>query len=513
LQAKQRAEREQFFKNLPYFPRWKEWLKGMGIEQVKQQQQREFMYINGDTYKQPEPLDIRSFKYEPVGDAVYYRSQKDDPAFIDKGKEIAINSWQDEATRRATIQLSVTKWSEFVISGSDDYKLAMVKTAVQMGVANKLVNPELQDAIKREQDIFNAEQERLKEMTKQQQEFEKYARAVDADGYRVVSVKLGDDGTSRAFFFGDKSLDGKPEAMPYDKVMRQIPRFEKWQNDKHENIYYVPVSADKHHVLIDDMDRSKLDRLIADGYKPSALIESSTGNYQAIITIDKQSDNAIINARIENKLIEHFNKEYGDPKLTGPLHPHRAPSFLNLKSKHQSEDGSYPEVNLRKHEQRQCSVTTQLAKGMIADITKDIEKQQQAHQQLRTKANIVTRGSIDQAYHFFDSEVKKRFGDDQSKADVMVATRLGAMGFSQSEVANAIAINSPIVRPTSEANKHEWNKYGDRAVSVAFNQEAHIMRDYSERYTKLWEKQLGWVVPEPKKQVVKDRDYDRGMAL
>jgi hypothetical protein len=456
------------------------------------------MYINGDTYKQPEPLDIRSFKYEPVGDAVYYRSQKDDPAFIDKGKEIAINSWRDESTRRASIQLSITKWNEFVVTGSDDYKLAMVKTAVQMGVANKLVNPELQDAIKREQDIFNAEQERLKEMTKQQQEFEKYARAVDADGYRVVAIKLGDDGTSRAFFFGDKDSNGKPEAMPYDKVMRQIPRFEKWQNDKHENIYYVPVSADKHHVLIDDMDRAKLDRLIADGYKPSVLIESSTGNYQAIITIDKQSDNAIINARVENKLIEYFNKKYGDHKLTGPLHPHRAPSFLNLKSKHQRDDGSYPEVALRKHEQRQCELTKELAKGMIADIAKDIEKQQ-AHQQLRTKA------SIDQAYHFFDSEVKKRFGDDQSKADVMVAVRLGAMGFSQGEVANAIAINSPIVRPTSEANKHDWSKYGDRAASVAFNQEAHIMRDYSERYTNLWEKQLGWVVPEPKKQVVKDR--------
>ncbi len=180
-----------------------------------------------------------------------------------------------------------------------------------MGVANKLVNPELQDIIKREQDIFNAQQERLKEMTRQQQEFEKYARAVDADGYRVVAIKLGENGESRAFFFGDKGSDGKPEAIPYDKVMRQIPRFAKWETDKSDNIYYVPVSSDKHHILIDDMDKSKLESLIKDGYKPAVLIESSPNNFQAIITIDKQSDDTRINSRVENRLIEQLNKKYG----------------------------------------------------------------------------------------------------------------------------------------------------------------------------------------------------------
>ena len=137
---------------------------------------------------------------------------------------------------------------------------------------------------------------------------------------------------------------------------------------------------------------------------------------------------------------------------------------------------------------------------------------QQTQQQLRTKANIVIRGSIDQAYHFFNNEVKKRFGDDQSKADVMVATRLGAMGFSQSEVANAIAANSPLVRPATEANKHKWDKYGDRAAQVAFISDAHIMLDYSKNYLKLWEKQLGWAAPEPTKKVEREQYYEQGMG-
>jgi hypothetical protein len=144
---------------------------------------------------------------------------------------------------------------------------------------------------------------------------------------------------------------------------------------------------------------------------------------------------------------------------------------------------------------------------MIKDLSKDIEQKARAQEQLLSNARTVTGGSIDQAYHFFDAEIKKRFGDDQSKADVMVATRLGAMGFSESEVASAIAINSPLVRPSGEVNKYDWNKYGDRAARVAFNQDAHIMRDYAELYSKLWEKQLGWVVAEPK--TIENQTYSR----
>lgn len=513
LQAKQKAAREQFFRELPYFPRWQDWLTGVDVEPLRQQE-CDFMYIIGDSGNLALPLDIRAFKYEVVGDAVYYRNQKYDPAFIDKGKRIDVNSWRDEATRRASIQLSVTKWNMFNINGSDEYKEAMIKTAVAMGVANKIANRELQEVIKLEQAKFNLEQE-IKVMTKQQQEFDKYAKAVDADGYRVVAIKLDDSG-SRAFFFGDKDSTGKPEAMSYDKVMRQIPRFAKWETDKHDNIYYVPVSADRHHILIDDMDKAKLGTLIKDGFKPAVLIESSPNNFQAIITLDKQSDDQRINSRVENRLIEQLNQKYGDAKLQGPLHPHRAPAFHNLKAKHKGEDGSHPEVVLRKHEQRHCDKTKDIALAMIADIKEELFKQEQAQSDLRNKAKMVIRGSIDQAYYFFDGEVKKRFGDDQSKVDVMVATRLGAMGFSQSEVAGCIAINSPAVRPVSEANKHDWKKYGERASRVAFSEDAHVMRDYSERYQEYWQKQLGWVEsvrqpPKPKIGSKKDWDYGQSM--
>jgi hypothetical protein len=39
-----------------------------------------------------------------------------------------------------------------------------------------------------------------------------------------------------------------------------------------------PLSGTKHPILIDDMDRGKLERLIQDGYQPAAILESSLGH-------------------------------------------------------------------------------------------------------------------------------------------------------------------------------------------------------------------------------------------
>ena len=58
---------------------------------------------------------------------------------------------------------------------------------------------------------------------------------------------------------------------------------------------------------IDDMNKSKYEKLITDGYKPSVLIESSPGNYQAIITIKKLGTPH--DKDVGNRISERLNKE------------------------------------------------------------------------------------------------------------------------------------------------------------------------------------------------------------
>lgn len=60
-------------------------------------------------------------------------------------------------------------------------------------------------------------------------------------------------------------------------------------------------------------------------------------------------------------MAEHLNKAYGDPKLSGAIHPHRAPGYPHRKPKHQNEDGGYPEVTLLKAERRECIKTLALS--------------------------------------------------------------------------------------------------------------------------------------------------------
>ena len=132
-----------------------------------------------------------------------------------------------------------------------------------------------------------------------------------------------------------------------------------------QNLCSTPLSENRHHILIDDMDREKLDRLISEGYQPAILLESSPGSYQAIITVPKLG--TAHDKDVGNRLSDTLNREYGDPKLSGAVHPHRAPGYENRKPEHQREDGGYPEVRLLKAERCECTKTLALSHQIDAE--------------------------------------------------------------------------------------------------------------------------------------------------
>ena len=66
--------------------------------------------------------------------------------------------------------------------------------------------------------------------------------------------------------------------------MPEMLRFQR----RGENIYYTPLSDDRHHILIDDMTRESLKKLQEDGFRPAVVLESSPGNYQCLLTIPRR---------------------------------------------------------------------------------------------------------------------------------------------------------------------------------------------------------------------------------
>ncbi|MEN1215555.1 DNA-primase RepB domain-containing protein, partial [Pseudomonas aeruginosa] len=265
---------------------------------------------------------------------------------MDKGKSIDIHDWRNRDSTLAALQLSAQKWGSFTVTGNDEYKAMCAKLAAEHGF--KITNPELQERIQQERQRI--QQERAQAMKSEQlKQFELYAEAVGAERYRVTSIKMQADGRKQTFILDKK--DGITRGFTPQEIEQRTPEMLRLQR-RGENLYYTPLSDKKHHILIDDMNREKLERLIRDGYRPAVVLESSPGNYQAIITVPKLG--TAHDKDVGNRLSDALNREYGDPKLSGAIHPHRAPGYENRKPKHQREDGSYLEVRLLKAERREC---------------------------------------------------------------------------------------------------------------------------------------------------------------
>ena len=67
-------------------------------------------------------------------------------------------------------------------------------------------------------------------------------------------------------------------------------------------------------------------------------MESSPGNYQAVIKVPRKStdkDHA-------NLFFKDLNRDLGDPKITGLVRPMRLAGFQNRKPKHATADGGRP---------------------------------------------------------------------------------------------------------------------------------------------------------------------------
>ena len=63
-------------------------------------------------------------------------------------------------------------------------------------------------------------------------------------------------------------------------------------------------------ILVDDASRENVSRHLDDAYKPAAVLESSPGNYQCILTFSKAR--TPFDREIANRLTRALNQKYGE---------------------------------------------------------------------------------------------------------------------------------------------------------------------------------------------------------
>jgi len=316
-------------------------------------------------------------------------------------------------------------------------------------------------------------------------QFETYASAVAADRYRVTCIRMWRDG-KEAFVLNKRY--GAPIGFTPQEIGQHTAEMLRLE-ERGENIYYTPLSTGKHHILIDDMDHEKLERLLHDGYKPAVVLESSPGSYQCVITVSKLG--TVHDQRIGNLLTSQLNKRYGDPKLSGCIHPHRAPGYENRKSKHEREDGTYPRVLLLLAERRECYKTLALARQL------DAEFEQQTAQRVRRPAPerrpavrlAAATGSAIDVYLRHRQDVLKRLprGEvDWSRVDSMIAVRMRVTGHNQDDIEVALLQCAESSRPVDERGGHKWDDYAERTAAYAFSPKGDRQFAELQKYRRQW---------------------------
>lgn len=309
--------------------------------------------------------------------------------------------------------------------------------------------------------------------------FQQYIAAINADRVRVTCIRMEPDGEKKVFILDKK--DGASKGFSPEELVMRLPEMLRLQQ-RGENIYYTPLSENRHHILIDDMTRESLEKFYADGFRPAVVLESSPENYQCVLTIPKLRSPH--DRDVGNRITERLNREYGDKKLSGCIHPHRAAGFGNLKPKHRREDGSFPKVRLLKAEKCECAKAQELARRIAREYAaREAQKRQHPH---LASALPHSADSVKAYYAHYENIRQHLTVEDFSRVDAMIALRLRVTGHSQQSVAEAVRQCAPTIREKNEGR--DWLRYAERTAAYAFSVAGDVALAKNERYGEHWRK-------------------------
>lgn len=158
--------------------------------------------------------------------------------------------------------------------------------------------------------------------------------ALAAPAYRVT-VMRDVDGRRVGRNIG-RTRDSETETLfTQAEVVDLVPRLTV-ENARGENVFITPIDPAMHHVLVDDLDEAALQTLKGRGYQPATVLESSPGNFQAVLKVPV----AAAPKDAVNTWFKDLNRDLGDEKIVGLSHPFRLAGFENRKEKHRGADTS-----------------------------------------------------------------------------------------------------------------------------------------------------------------------------
>ena len=217
--------------------------------------------------------------------------------------------------------------------------------------------------------------------------------------------------------------------IPADAVIGRLSLL-KYRNVRGSHIYIRPSGEHRYSVL-DDLSEISLAKLTADGFTPCAVVETSTGNFQAWLkhpsvlpkllgTIASQT----LAARYDADLSAAGWRRFG-----------RLPGFTNCKPKYRRPDGLYPFVRLNSCSGEQYP----MADVFVQEITKLHEEREQQREARRLQASLSPRrGPRFSNLSLGRFRTSSKYSDRPAAADVAFCVAAYANGMDEARIERAL---------------------------------------------------------------------------
>lgn len=157
-QVRERALKRQQFRPWPSLEDWYKLQNSPELAEAWRMRREARQRLEGEVFVSPVPAkDIRAFRAEVDGGIVRYIHQDRADgfaAFIDRGKQLDVQDWQNEASTLAALQLAAQKFGGAVtLNGNDEFKRMAAALAVQHNI--RILNPELANFVQECQQEHN----------------------------------------------------------------------------------------------------------------------------------------------------------------------------------------------------------------------------------------------------------------------------------------------------------------------------------------------------------------------
>ena len=218
------------------------------------------------------------------------------------------------------------------------------------------------------------------------------------------------------------------DSIPPEKVLSKLPLL-KHRNASGSHIYIRP-SGEHRYTVLDDLNGVAVAKLMQDGFEPCAVVETSSGNFQAWLR------NAAVFPKLLGTLAaQTLASRYGaDPSAADWRRFGRLPGFPNCKPKYRQETGLFPFVRLCSYGGKQYTQ----AEAFFAEITAMHQAREAEREQRRLEQSLSPRRGTRFQPSLERFRTHPKYHDRPAAADIAFCVAAFASGLAEDSMVRAL---------------------------------------------------------------------------